>query len=134
MKAGDRVKTPAWVAITDASDYLFGRIESIKTEECLDGTIFEKIMVKFENGQTLPCLREELTEIKEPLIDANFYRLVRSTLKIVPKAYDMHGQNFNCDCHLEITDKSYSTVANKYGISLMHAKECIETLFGFNEK
>ena len=34
-------------------------------------------------------------------------RILRENLKVVPKAFDMNGENFNCDCHLEITDKAY---------------------------
>ena len=34
-------------------------------------------------------------------------KVLRNNLKVVPKAYDMHGENFNCDCHMEITDRAY---------------------------
>ena len=39
-------------------------------------------------------------------------KILRNNLKIVPKAYDMHGENFNCDCHLEITDKAYLIIGD----------------------
>ena len=34
-------------------------------------------------------------------------RILRENLKVVPKAFDMNDENFNSDCHLEITDKAY---------------------------
>ena len=37
-------------------------------------------------------------------------KVLRNNLKIVPKAYDMQGENFNCDGHMEITNKAYQIV------------------------
>jgi len=37
-------------------------------------------------------------------------KVLYNNLKVVPKAYDMHGENFNCDCHLEITDRAYQII------------------------
>ena len=34
-------------------------------------------------------------------------KILRNNLKVVPKAYDMSGKDFNCDCHLEITDDAF---------------------------
>ena len=36
--------------------------------------------------------------------------VLHNNLKVVPKAYDMHGENFNCDCHMEIMDKAYQII------------------------
>ena len=37
-------------------------------------------------------------------------KVLCDNLKVVPKAYDMHGKNFNCDCHMEITNKAYQII------------------------
>ena len=63
MKKEDRIKTIAWLKITDECDYLEGKIHSIIEQKCLDGSIFEKINVQFDDGRILPCLREELEVI-----------------------------------------------------------------------
>jgi hypothetical protein len=41
-------------------EYLTGIIHQIINQKCLDGSIFEKIYVKFDDGRILPCIREEL--------------------------------------------------------------------------
>ena len=64
MKKDDKIKTTAWLKITDECDYLEGKIHSITKQKCLDGSTFEKINVKFDDGRILPCLREELEVIK----------------------------------------------------------------------
>ena len=63
MKKEDRIKTTAWLKITDEWDYLEGKIHSIIEQKCLDDSIFEKINVQFDDGRILPCLREELEVI-----------------------------------------------------------------------
>ena len=60
MNIGDKIKTRAWVNITDEDEYLYGKIYNIINEKCLDGSVFEKILVKFDDGRILPCIREEL--------------------------------------------------------------------------
>ena len=60
MKEGDRIKTTAWLKITDHDDYMYGKIYSIVAQKCLDDSIFEQINVKFDDNRILPCLREEL--------------------------------------------------------------------------
>tara|TARA_R110000782_G_scaffold223442_3_gene310400 strand:+ start:552 stop:755 length:204 start_codon:yes stop_codon:yes gene_type:complete len=37
-------------------------------------------------------------------------KVLRDNLKVVPKAYDMQGENFNSDCHMEITNKAYQII------------------------
>lgn len=63
MKKDDRIKTTAWLKITDECDYLEGKIHSIIEQKCLDDSTVEKIYVKFNDGRILPCLREELEVI-----------------------------------------------------------------------
>jgi hypothetical protein len=65
MKKGDKIRTTAWLNFSNENDYLEGNIHQIITQRCLDGSIFEKIYVKFDDGRTLPCIREEL-EIINP--------------------------------------------------------------------
>ena len=36
--------------------------------------------------------------------------ILRNNLKVVPEAFDMDGKNFNCDCHLEISDRAYMII------------------------
>jgi len=37
-------------------------------------------------------------------------KILRENLKVVPNAWDMHGENYNCDCHLEIKSKAYEII------------------------
>ncbi|MFM6130382.1 MAG: hypothetical protein ACKPBV_16930 [Sphaerospermopsis kisseleviana] len=37
-------------------------------------------------------------------------KILRNNMRVVPKAWDMNDQNFNCDCHLEITDRAYAII------------------------
>jgi hypothetical protein len=37
-------------------------------------------------------------------------KVLHNNLKVVPKAWDTHGENFNCDCHLEIKDRAYEII------------------------
>lgn len=63
MKIGDRIKTTAWLDVMNDNDYLYGEIKSINDIPCFDGSIFEKIYVRFDDGRILPCIREELEVI-----------------------------------------------------------------------
>lgn len=69
MRVEDRVKTTSYLNLTDRRDYLFGEIISIEDTVCLDRSVFEKIMVKFDDGRILPCIREELETANLPLTD-----------------------------------------------------------------
>jgi len=31
------------------------------------------------------------------------HKIIMRTLKVVPNAWDMNHQKFNCDCHMELT-------------------------------
>lgn len=47
-------------------------------------------------------------EIKQEIMsNEQISEVLRNNLKVVPKAYDASGENFNSDCHLEITDRAY---------------------------
>jgi hypothetical protein len=63
MKIGDRIRTTAWLDFLNKNDYLEGNVYQIINQRCLDGSIFEKIYVKFDDGRNLPCIREELEMI-----------------------------------------------------------------------
>lgn len=60
MNIGNRIKTTAWLDLLDEKEYLTGNIHQIINQKCSDGSIFEKIYVKFDDGRCLPCIREEL--------------------------------------------------------------------------
>ncbi len=36
--------------------------------------------------------------------------ILHNNFKVVPTRYDMHGENFNCGCYMEITDKAYQLI------------------------
>ena len=63
MKKEDRIKTTVGLSITDERDFLEGKILSIDNQKCLDGSDFEKIMIKLDDGRILPVIREELEVI-----------------------------------------------------------------------
>jgi hypothetical protein len=60
MNIGNRIKTKAWLDFLNEKEYLMGNIHQIINQKCLDGSTFEKIYVKFDDGRCLPCIREEL--------------------------------------------------------------------------
>jgi hypothetical protein len=60
MKKEDRIKTIVGLSITNERNFLEGKILSIDNQKCLDGSEFEKIMVKLDDGRILPCIREEI--------------------------------------------------------------------------
>ena len=60
MNKEDRIKTTIGLGITDKRDFLQGKILSIHNQKCFDGSEFERIMIKLDDGRILPCIREEL--------------------------------------------------------------------------
>lgn len=56
----------------------------------------------------------------------DLHRIFMNNLKVVPKAYDMHGENFNCDCHLETTDNTYKLIANRFNASIEDAINIVD--------
>lgn len=63
MKVGDRIKTKAWLMATDQASHLYGKIISVQNQICLDESDFERIVVRFDDGRCLPCIRKELIKI-----------------------------------------------------------------------
>jgi len=63
MKKGDRIKTTVGLSIIDEKEFLEGKILSIDNQKCLDGSVFERITIKLDDGRILPCIREELEVI-----------------------------------------------------------------------
>jgi len=43
----------------------------------------------------------------------DIHKIIMRTLKVVPKAWDVNHQNFNCDCHMELTDKKLECYGSK---------------------
>ncbi len=60
MKADDKIKTMIGLSMKDEREFLKGKILSIENQKCLDGSIFEKIMIELEDGRILPSIKEEL--------------------------------------------------------------------------
>jgi hypothetical protein len=60
---GDKIKTLAWSDFNN--EVLTGTVKSIVNQNCLDGSKFEKIWVAFDDGRTLPCIREELEKYEK---------------------------------------------------------------------
>ena len=58
-------------------------------------------------GKTLLKL---LKKSKIKMSKEEISKVLHNNLKVVPKAWDMHGEKFNCDCHLEITDRAYQII------------------------
>jgi hypothetical protein len=56
-------------------------------------------------------------------------KIVMNTLKVVPKAWDMHGQNFNCDCHLEVTDRTFQLVSKRFNTTIEDAIRMVDDYF-----
>lgn len=59
----NRIKTSVGLGITDERDFLEGEILSIHNQKCFDGSEFEMIIIKLDDGRILPCIREELEVI-----------------------------------------------------------------------
>ena len=59
----------------------------------------------------------------------DIHKIIMRTLKVVPKAWDMNHQNFNCDCHMELTDKTYELVGDRFGTTLEEGKKIVDNYF-----
>jgi hypothetical protein len=79
MEKGDRIKTTVGLSLTDKRDFLEGEIISIDKVKCFDGSEFERIYVKLDDGRVLPCLKEEFEVIGQSnmvetnVLDLKFY-------------------------------------------------------------
>ena len=56
------------------------------------------------------------------------HNIIMKTLTVVPKAWDMHHENFNCDCHLELKD-TYLMIGDRFNVTPEVSKEIIELYF-----
>ncbi len=63
MKIGDKIKTNVWSDVRSDYDYQKGKIHDIITQLCLDGSIFETVWVKFDDGRLLPHIKDEIESI-----------------------------------------------------------------------
>lgn len=61
------------------------------------------------------------------LID--IHKIIMKTLKIVPKAWDMNHQKFNCDCHMEITDETYELVGERFNTTAEEGEKIVDNYF-----
>lgn len=59
----------------------------------------------------------------------DIHNIIMKTLKIVPKSFDMDNQNFNCDCHMELTQRTYELVGNRFGKSTEDGKKIVDEYF-----
>lgn len=82
MKIGDSIKTKAYLSILNDNEFMFGEIYNIINQKCLDGSYFEKIEVKFDDGRILPCIREELELINMDITSNNKKELVKKHLGV----------------------------------------------------
>ena len=51
------------------------------------------------------------------------------TLKVVTKAWDMNHRHFNSDCHMELTDKTYELVGNRFNTDIEGGKNIVDNYF-----
>lgn len=59
----------------------------------------------------------------------DIHNIIMSTLKIVPKAWDMHRQKFNCDCHFELTDETYKLVGERFNTTPEGGEKIVDRYF-----
>jgi hypothetical protein len=59
----------------------------------------------------------------------DIHKIIMSTLKVVPKAWDMNHQNFNCDCHMELTDKTYELIGERFNTISEEGKNIVDNYF-----
>jgi len=52
--------------------------------------------------------------------------IIFKTSRVVPTAWDMHHEKFNCACHLEITDMTITEVVKAFNIPHVEAREMID--------
>lgn len=59
----------------------------------------------------------------------DIHKIIINTIKITPKAWDMNHQHFNCDCHMELTDKTYELISERFGTTLKESEEIVNKYF-----
>lgn len=59
----------------------------------------------------------------------DIHKIIMRTSKVVPKAWDMNHQNFNCNCHMELTDKTYELVGDRFGTTPEGGEKIVDDYF-----
>jgi hypothetical protein len=59
----------------------------------------------------------------------DIHKIIMRTLKVVPKEWDMNHQHFNSDCHMELTDKTYELVGNRFNTDIEDGKNIVDNYF-----
>ena len=59
----------------------------------------------------------------------DIHKIIMRTLKVVPKEWDMNHQHFNSDCHMELTDKTYELVGNRFNTDIEGGKNIVDNYF-----
>jgi hypothetical protein len=59
----------------------------------------------------------------------DIHKIIMRTLKVVPKEWDMNHQHFNSDCHMELTDKTYELVGNRFNTDIEGGKKIVDNYF-----
>ena len=59
----------------------------------------------------------------------DIHKIIMRTLKVVPKAWDMDNKNFNSDCHMELTDRTYELVGKKFNTDIKGGKKIVDDYF-----
>lgn len=59
----------------------------------------------------------------------DIHKIIMKTLKIIPKDWDMNHQNFNSNCHMELTNKTYELIGNRFETTPEESKKIIDNYF-----
>ena len=59
----------------------------------------------------------------------DIHKIIMRTLKVVPKAWDMNHQHFNSDCHMELTDRTYYLVGERFDTTPEEGKKIVDHYF-----
>jgi hypothetical protein len=59
----------------------------------------------------------------------DIHKIIMRTLKVVPKAWDMNHQHFNSDCHMELTDRTYYLVGDRFDTTPEEGKKIVDHYF-----
>ena len=59
----------------------------------------------------------------------DIHKIIMRTLTVVPKAWDMDNQNFNSDCHMELTDRTYELVGKRFSTDIVGGKKIVDDYF-----
>ncbi len=59
----------------------------------------------------------------------DIHNIIMKTLKIVPKEWDANHTQFNSDCHMELTDKTYELIGKRFNTSSEEGKKIVDNYF-----